>query len=693
MLKLEGVNISFDKIIIENSDIEIPRGNIVSITGDSGTGKTSLLYLFGLISTNKKYKYIYNDQAIDLNDDELTSNLRRNNIGFLFQDNSLIENLTILENVRLSANLAGHEITESEIQDYLKSVDLKVTKKTYPKQLSGGELQRAAIACIMAKRTEIILADEPTSALDKINETAIINIFKKLAQGGVTIIISTHNSDICSESNMVYSIENKKVVLIKDKRVSKQPNTEKRDSSNPCRFGIKKLFNYIRRTSKKERNLKMVIIIFCAIAISGFSVARELAEGLKETQQSLLNQISDREIFLINMTSSQTDFRDSDENISISQEEYKKIQSINTIGEIYPYYEFRSFCLNPQYRNLGTEVTVTSEMDSRTFDFSLENEPQTNLIVIPYNKNSDLDKQLLKTYKAEEGGVYLSYSLAAYLELLESDNTEVNLNFEIGIPVKNYIDTFFDENDNSVKMDLDLLEFEEMDIDISGILNPGVFNRYSIVGENIIYMPHEIMDSLLKNKIDNTFVDYALSDFELSEWLPSAYLIYANTYNDLEGIQKKLQNINSNFIARSDYQDTKKMDDMINDVNNITTLVVGILLLILFVLMSAIFISSTLNRKREIALLKVNGMTSKKLILLMIMESCIQSLKIILISVSVSFLLIVAMNYFLFGGAMTKFGPPVILHTTFISLLFVLVPTIVSVSFTINVNPDRILRN
>jgi len=147
MITLENINIKFDKQLIENGSIIIPNGKITSIIGESGAGKTSILYLIGLISSNMGYRYNFDGKELNLNSDDEISEIRKKKIGYIFQDNNLVETLNIRDNIKLSATIAGLNIDDKEVNDYLKFVKLSNKEECYPRQLSGGERQRVAIAC------------------------------------------------------------------------------------------------------------------------------------------------------------------------------------------------------------------------------------------------------------------------------------------------------------------------------------------------------------------------------------------------------------------------------------------------------------------------------------------------------------------------------------------------------------------
>lgn len=243
MICLENINVKYNKVLFENAKIEIPNGNVTTIVGESGIGKTTLLYMIGLISAENFGDYIYNGKNIDLKNDRECSKIRKRNIGYVFQENNLNEKLTIKGNIELSAKIAGIILSEEEINMLLEFVNLDYNIDEYPSKMSGGEKQRLAIACALSKKPDLVIADEPTSALDANNAVIIMDIFKKYAHmNNKKVIIATHNSYIADESDIKYVIEDKKIKLVKgnieNSKTKEESDDKKEYSLQKNFFGI-----------------------------------------------------------------------------------------------------------------------------------------------------------------------------------------------------------------------------------------------------------------------------------------------------------------------------------------------------------------------------------------------------------------------------------------------------------------------
>lgn len=196
--------------ILKNVNLRIHQGEIVAITGRSGSGKSTLLQLIGCLDKpNSGIININGNNTAELSDNRL-SILRQKTIGFVFQSFYLQPFLKLDQNVSVPAMFAGvkKKIIESKLIDILPQVGMDDYKNHYPKELSGGQIQRAAIARALINSPPIILADEPTGNLDSINSDAIISLFKKIRDAkGTTVIIVTHDLSIARQADRIITVK------------------------------------------------------------------------------------------------------------------------------------------------------------------------------------------------------------------------------------------------------------------------------------------------------------------------------------------------------------------------------------------------------------------------------------------------------------------------------------------------------
>ena len=198
---------------VSGVDVEIRRGEYVAIMGPSGSGKSTLMNLIGCLDTPTKGSYLLNGKEVSsMNDDEL-ARIRNEEIGFVFQTFNLLPRATALHNVELPLIYSGIA-AESRIErakHALRVVDLEKRMYHKPSELSGGQRQRVAIARALVNDPSILLADEPTGNLDSKTGVEIMAVFKRLHEGGNTIVLVTHEPDIAAHANRVISIRDGQV--------------------------------------------------------------------------------------------------------------------------------------------------------------------------------------------------------------------------------------------------------------------------------------------------------------------------------------------------------------------------------------------------------------------------------------------------------------------------------------------------
>jgi putative ABC transport system ATP-binding protein len=195
--------------------LEFQQGDFVSIMGPSGGGKTTFLNcLGGLDQPDRGEIFLKNRLLNNMNDKELTE-LRRKEIGFIFQFFNLMPTLTILENVELPLLINHSARNQSkQVQDLLDYVGLSHRSKSFPAELSGGEMQRVAIARALVHRPAIVLADEPTGNLDSDNGIKILELMKKASVDfDTTVVMATHNLQIADYGNRHFEIRDGKATL------------------------------------------------------------------------------------------------------------------------------------------------------------------------------------------------------------------------------------------------------------------------------------------------------------------------------------------------------------------------------------------------------------------------------------------------------------------------------------------------
>ena len=194
--------------VLKNVNLQVLEGDYIAIMGPSGSGKTTLKNLIGCLDLPTSGQYILKDQDMSTLNDNQLAEIRNKHIGFVFQNFYLLPKMTALDNVALPLLYAGvgQKERRARAKEALESVGLADRIHFYPNQLSGGQCQRVAIARAMVGSPELLLADEPTGALDTAAGYQIMEIFRGLADRGMTILMINHEPSIASCANKVYHI-------------------------------------------------------------------------------------------------------------------------------------------------------------------------------------------------------------------------------------------------------------------------------------------------------------------------------------------------------------------------------------------------------------------------------------------------------------------------------------------------------
>jgi len=200
---------------LNDVSVEVRKGEFIALTGASGSGKSTLLQMIGCLDKPSNGQIFISGQDVTKLRDSRLSNLRQKAIGFVFQSFYLQPFLKLGENIAVPAMFKGEKIKtiNERVALLLDQVGLGDRKTHYPKELSGGEIQRAAIARALMNNPQILLADEPTGNLDTKNSTAIIDLFREIQQKfGTTIIIVTHNPEIARQADRTITLKDGVIV-------------------------------------------------------------------------------------------------------------------------------------------------------------------------------------------------------------------------------------------------------------------------------------------------------------------------------------------------------------------------------------------------------------------------------------------------------------------------------------------------
>ena len=182
-------------IALNKLSFEVKEGEFVAVMGPSGCGKSTLLNIIGLLDDPDGGSFIFNGIEVAGFNERKRSNLRKHNIGFVFQSFNLIDELTVFENVELPLIYTGVKPADrkARVHEVLEKMQIMHRRKHFPQQLSGGQQQRVAVARAVVNNPKLILADEPTGNLDSSNGNEVMDLLTELNEAGTTIIMVTHS--------------------------------------------------------------------------------------------------------------------------------------------------------------------------------------------------------------------------------------------------------------------------------------------------------------------------------------------------------------------------------------------------------------------------------------------------------------------------------------------------------------------
>ncbi|MCX8075820.1 MAG: ABC transporter ATP-binding protein [Aquificaceae bacterium] len=218
LIELRGVKKSIgQEEILKGISLSVQKGEFVAIIGASGSGKSSMLYIMGLLDKPSEGDVFFEGKKVVFSDEAELSRLRNKSLGFVFQFHYLLPEFTLLENAMLPAIKLGVDREEARERAYelLKSLGLggKENRRIY--QISGGEMQRVAIARALMNNPSVLLADEPTGNLDSRNTQKVMEIFQQINAEGTTVVMVTHELQLAQQAKRV--VEVKDGVILSDR--------------------------------------------------------------------------------------------------------------------------------------------------------------------------------------------------------------------------------------------------------------------------------------------------------------------------------------------------------------------------------------------------------------------------------------------------------------------------------------------
>lgn len=198
---------------VKNVDIAIESGSFVALTGTSGSGKSTLMHMFGALDVPSEGEVFIRDINLNTCSEKQLAKVRREEIGFVFQNFCLIQELNVKENIVLPILLASGKVNDTYINELMEQLGISDRAKHMPSQLSGGQQQRVAIARALANDPSIILCDEPTGNLDQKTSDEVMELLHFMHQKyNKTCLVVTHDAHVASGADYILQIEDGRIV-------------------------------------------------------------------------------------------------------------------------------------------------------------------------------------------------------------------------------------------------------------------------------------------------------------------------------------------------------------------------------------------------------------------------------------------------------------------------------------------------
>jgi putative ABC transport system ATP-binding protein len=204
-----------ETVALNKLSIEVKQGEFVAIMGPSGCGKSTLLNIIGLLDDADTGSFLFNGEEVIKYNERKRADLRKRNIGFVFQSFNLIDELTVYENVELPLLYLKVPAAErkAKVEAVLEKVQIMHRRNHFPQQLSGGQQQRCAVARAVVNNPKLILADEPTGNLDSKNGNEVMELLTNLNEAGTTVVMVTHSEHDAKYAHRVIRMLDGQVVL------------------------------------------------------------------------------------------------------------------------------------------------------------------------------------------------------------------------------------------------------------------------------------------------------------------------------------------------------------------------------------------------------------------------------------------------------------------------------------------------
>lgn len=621
--------------VLKGINLKIDKGDFVSLLGESGGGKSTLMNIIGGLDREYTGDVIINGIAQRTRKESDMDKYRRDTIGFIFQSFNLINYLSVFENVLISLKMTNisEEEKKERANDLIKQVGLSEHKNKKPNQLSGGQKQRVAIARALASDPDIILADEPTGALDSKNTKEVLALLRDIAQSGKTIIVVTHSQEVAEYGTRVIKLADGKITGNERIKPAYQTTDKKMIKSQPLSIvdNLKVSFKHFINAWKTNT----LVAIGTAIGIFSVILFLGLGTGAKKYMNNIISSSINPNVVTVynrsnisNNKNNSSALTEVQKNIgnkeqSIDEEQLSFIKKIENIEKVEPSYSFSSpATLKYGNEDISNSFTLNSWNESKKNDkYTTGTKPGNNEIAL-YENDA---KKLKKEYKSLVGE---NIELTLTMKNESNENIQVTQSYKVS----------------------GILESSEQEV-------PGGTNGSTLI------LAYTTLNSLLKeNNIDSN------ADF---------VVVGVDNINKVKEVSENIQKIK---ISNKKVFATYNMGEILDTLSNVTNIVTyvlsaiaGISLVVSIFMIVVTTYMSVSERTKEIGVLRALGARRKDVSRLFLFESIILGLSSAIIAIILAFVSELAINKLL---ASFLDGSKIV-QISFLNVLFAIIIAIV----------------
>lgn len=610
MIQINNFSIKYgNKVVLENSNFEAKLGNITLITGESGSGKTSILNVLSLNHLQDIDSYIINGNKVDFKNEDQVRAIQNNYFAYVIQDYEMFTKSTIKENIEIIQSLSKNGIDYQEILKLVQLDHMPLSKKVA--QMSGGEKQRLALALAIIRNTDYILLDEPTASLDMFNASIISDVLIQLRNSGKGIIVVTHNPEII-ESDCTY--------FIKDNKLNKNSFNDTIDEKKDEIIAYKstKLAKKFFKTRKKY-HLFFSLAVGISLGIAGcvYSKGKMGISAIK----ALIDANASNEVLVFNHDGGLDEsYLTKYGNFSIS----RNATNCDLISDEYPLYFWEGA------PHVGSEAYDTAFY----FEFYKDDTKVEPLYeetiyegIQSWSSNSggnvySCDESNLITYKINddvEKGCFIPKHVYEQYGLNDLNNVVVK--FNVLMPIK-YIDSgYLDSNDNLIMKARHYSGIViDLELPVKGVIydDKGITNEYGSTTNNIYYDYHYMEDIIETNTniYEDSVIEYCKQQGLKSSEDQShvlGYVVRLKDFDKLDDYKKYLEEINPSYTIASSYISYLNEYNLLKQQSNIQNL---LSLVLVIVVIGISVIVQKIDLKKQIigySFFKINGVDVHKL--------------------------------------------------------------------------------